>query len=172
MALSRERIGEFLDAVVEHPAKADGMLRECPDLLNARWLHDETLLHFLAIEGFVEAVRFLAVRGADVNAVNKFGDTALVDVAVLGHTEIADVLLSHGADPNAKSVTRENPLHAAVRAGHTDLVRRLLQAGASAQYRTDLDETIFDAVDENSSEERQTRLGILCEYGIEDRQSD
>ena len=170
MDLPHELIGEFLDAVVEHPAKADAMLRERPELLNARWIHDETALHFLAIEGFVDAVRFLAVRGADVNAVNEFGDTALVDIAALGHTEVADVLLSHGADPNAKSVVRENPLHAAARAGHAALVRSLLKAGASAQYRTDLDETIFDAVNENPSEERREVLGILVEYGIHDPQ--
>ena len=127
MDLPHELIGEFLDAVVEHPAKADAMLRERPELLNARWIHDETALHFLAIEGFVDAVRFLAVRGADVNAVNEFGDTALVDIAALGHTEVAAVLLSHGADPNAKSVVRENPLHAAARAGHAALVRSLDQ---------------------------------------------
>ena len=57
------------------------MLAQRPELLDARWIHDETVLHFLAIEGFTEGVRFLAVRGADVNAVNEFGDTALVDIA-------------------------------------------------------------------------------------------
>jgi hypothetical protein len=90
------------------------MLTEHPELLNARWIHGETVLHFLAIEGFTEGVRFLAARGADVNAVNEFGDTALVDVGVLGLTEIADILLSHGASPDAQSEVRENPLHATV----------------------------------------------------------
>jgi hypothetical protein len=40
-------------------------------LINARWLHGETVLHFLAVEGFTEGVKFLAERGADVNAVNE-----------------------------------------------------------------------------------------------------
>jgi ankyrin repeat protein len=82
--LPREVVGEFIDAVVQDPAKADAMLIERPDLLNARWTHEETVLHFLAIEGFTEGVRFLAARGADVNAVNEFGETALVDIAGLG----------------------------------------------------------------------------------------
>ena len=46
--------------------------------------------------GFIEAVRFLAERGADVHAVNEFGDTALSDVVTLGLTDIAEVLLFHG----------------------------------------------------------------------------
>jgi hypothetical protein len=77
-------VGEFLDAVVQAPKKADDLLAEHPDLLNARWIHNETVLHFLAIEGFAEGVMFLSSRGAEVNAVNEFGDTALVDVAALG----------------------------------------------------------------------------------------
>src|SRR5437867_2441755 len=93
-------VDEFVDAVVEAPNKADALLREHPNLLNARWIHNETVLHFLAIEGFAEGVRFLASRGADVNAVNEFGDSALIDVAVLGNDEIADALLRHGANPN------------------------------------------------------------------------
>ena len=69
-----------------------------PDLINARWLHGETVLHFLAVEGFADAVSFLAEHGADVNAVNQFGDSPLLDVAALGHNDIAEVLLRRGAD--------------------------------------------------------------------------
>lgn len=164
--LSRQLVGEFVDAVVEDPAKADAMLAQRPELLNARWIHQETVLHFLAIEGFTEGVRFLAVRGADVDAVNEFGDTALVDVAGLGLTDIADILLSHHANPDAQSKVQENPLHAAARAGHAELVRRLLKAGANARYCTDLGETIFDAVEENPSEERQELLAVLADYHL------
>ena len=170
--LPHEHVGEFIDAVVEHPAKADAMLAQRPELLDARWIHDETVLHFLAIEGFTEAVRFLAVRGADVNAVNEFGDTALVDIAGLGLTDIVDILLSHGANPDAQSAVRDNPLHAAARAGHAELVRRLLKAGANAQYRTDLGETIFDAVNENPSEERQELLAVLADYDVRSRETE
>jgi ankyrin repeat protein len=167
-----EVVGEFIDAVVQNPAKADAMLIERPDLLNARWIHEETVLHFLAIEGFTEGVRFLAVRGADVNAVNEFGDTALVDIAGLGLTEVADVLLSHGANPDAHSELRDNPLHAAARAGHAELVRRLLRAGANARYRTHLGETVFDAVNENTSEVRQETLAVLREYEVRDPEAE
>ncbi len=64
-------------------------------------MHNETLVHFLAVEGFCEALASLAEHGADMNAVNEFGDAPLIDVAVLGFNHIAQVLLHHGADPNA-----------------------------------------------------------------------
>ena len=115
---------------------------------------------------------FLAVRGAHVNAVNEFGDTTLVDIAGLGLTDIADILLSHGANPDAQSEVRDNPLHAAARAGHAELVRRLLKAGANAQYRTDLGETIFDAVNENPSEERQEFLAVLADYDVRSQETE
>src|SRR4029079_11922684 len=114
-------------AVVRDPVRADAMLEEQPELLDARWIHNETVLHFLAIEGFADGVRFLASRGADVNAVNEFGDTALVDVASLGLAYIIDILLTHGASPDATSQTRESALHAATAAGHVDVVHALLK---------------------------------------------
>jgi uncharacterized protein len=78
----------------------------------------ETVLHFLAVEGFTEGVTFLAEHGADVDAVNEFGDCSLIDVAVLGHSDIAAVLLRHGADPKASSETRDNVLHPRLLAAH------------------------------------------------------
>ena len=164
-SLPHALVGEFIDAVVQDPGKADALLAEHPDLLNARWIHQETVLHFLAIEGFAEGVKFLASRGADVNAVNEFGDSALVDAAGLGMDEIAGTLLRHGADPNAKSVTSDNALHAAVRSGNVRLVALLLEGGASGRYRTDLGESVFDAVNE-VSDEREAILATLAEYGV------
>jgi ankyrin repeat protein len=121
--LSQALIGEFIDAVLSDQPKAATMLTAHPDLLNARWIHDETALHFLAVEGFAEGVRFLAERGADVNAVNEFGDSALIDVATIGRAnDVAEILLAHGANPNATSITRDNVLHGAVRSGNARLV--------------------------------------------------
>jgi ankyrin repeat protein len=164
-SLPHALVGEFIDAVVQDPSKADLLLAEHRDLLNARWIHRETVLHFLGVEGFAEGVKFLASRGADVNAVNAFGDSALVDVTALGMDDIADILLQHGADANAKSVTRENAVHAAVRSGNARLVALLLQAGADGRYRTEVGEVVFDAVDE-APDHRAAILATLAEYGI------
>jgi ankyrin repeat protein len=158
-------IGEFIDAAVQDRERAAGMLSAHPDLIDARWIHGETPLHFLAVEGFTDAVRFLAERGANVNAVNEFGDAPLIDLAVLGLTDAAELLLSHGANPNASSATHDNVLACAVRSGNARLVARLLEAGANGRYLTDLGESVFDALPASEGE-RLSILAILAQHGI------
>lgn len=127
-----ELIRGFITAVVEDPSRAEHLLRQDQSLVNARWMHDETVLHFLAIERFADAVRFLITHGADVNTVNEFGDSALVDVAAVSTNEIARMLLTAGADPNGPATPfRYCPLHNAARKGNAELVRLLLEAGAN-----------------------------------------
>jgi ankyrin repeat protein len=157
----------FMCAVVEdHPAAAL-LLEQHPKLLNARWMHNETALHYLAIEGFNDAVQFLLAHGADVNTVNEFGDSPLSDMAVLGRDDIATILLNAGADPNGALIQdRERPIHAAARKGNVGLLKLLLDAGADARYVTHLRETIFDALDEAAPQDRDRILALLAERGI------
>jgi ankyrin repeat protein len=131
-------------------------------------MHDETVLHFLAIERFADAVRFLITHGADVNTVNEFGDSALVDVAAVSTNENARMLLTAGADPNGPATPfRYCPLHNAARKGNAELVRLLLDAGANPHYVNGYRETIFDALDEGASaEERERIVGLLESYGV------
>jgi len=163
--LSRALIGEFIDAAVRDHDRAAELLAAHPDLINARWLHGETVLHFLAVEGWADGVRFLARRGADVNAVNEFGDAALIDVAMLGHDDIAETLLRYGANPNARSDTRDTVLNCAVERGNIRLVDLLLAAGADGRYRTDLGGSVFDAVPASGAE-RDSLLAVLAKHGI------
>ena len=162
---ARELVAEFIDAVVEDRQKAQDMISACPALLCATYLHGETVLHFLAVERHADAVRWLAEQGCDVNTPNDFGDSPLIDVATLGIDYVAEILLRHGANPNATSRTRDNVLHAAVRSGDVRLVSLLLDAGADPRYVTQLDETIFDAV-ELSRGDREELLSLLAKYGI------
>jgi ankyrin repeat protein len=167
-SLPRELIGEFVDAVIQDRDRAKYLLSVHPQLINARWIYNETVLHFLAVEGFIDGVRFLAECGADVNIENEFGDTALIDVTVLGNVEVAHILLSHGANPNANSETRNNPLDCAVRSGSVRLVGLLLEAGADGRYVTDLGESVFDALPA-SADERDGIVALLSQHGITSR---
>jgi len=162
-------IGDFIDAVVKDPRRANALLTEHPDLLEARWIHRETVLHFLAVEGYGQGVEFLASHGADVNAVNEFGDPPLVDVARLGLDYIAGVLLRHGANPSAESTSQFNVLHAAVQSGNPTMVALLLAAGADARYCTELEESVFDAAREQPPEACEAILAVLAEHGIVER---
>ncbi|MDX1395254.1 MAG: ankyrin repeat domain-containing protein [Gemmatimonadota bacterium] len=84
-----------------------------------------------AMAGDTEAVRELLRSGADVNAAQGDGMTALHWAARRGDVELADMLLFAGA--NVEAVTRigqYTPLHLGARAGNAQLVTRLLEEGA------------------------------------------
>ena len=171
MSLPKELVGEFIDAAVRDHSRATALSGAHPELLNARWIHDETVLHFLAIEGFASGVAFLLEHGAEVDAVNGFGDTALSDVVSLGEVAIARLLLAHGANPNVTSRTQDNPLHAAVQRGDAGMAELLLEAGADPGVRTDLDESILDVVP-YAGEERERMLAVLARFGVTPQDDD
>ena len=90
-----------------------------------------------AMKGDREAVRALVRDGADVNAPQGDGMTALHWAAMNGDVETADVLLHAGA--NLEAVTRigaHRPLHVASRAGSSQVVQLLLRGGANARALT------------------------------------
>jgi ankyrin repeat protein len=165
MAREPGLIGDFIDAAVKDPPQAIRLYQEHPELRDARWLHEETILHFLAVEGYTDAVRLLGGLGFDANSANKFGDAPLVDVASLGNDEIAEILLGIGADPNARSETMDNVLHAAVRSGNAHLVDLLLSAGAKTDYVTKIGESVFDALPADLGQ-RAAVLSVLQQRGI------
>lgn len=165
MTINDANIEEFIDAVVLDPDRAASLLRRNPALRDARWLHEETVLHFLAVEGKAEHVRLLGEWGFDPNAPNEFGDAPLIDVAVLGRHDVAAVLLDFGADPNAQSETHDNALHCAVRGGNARLVDLLLSKGAKADYVTDVGETVFDALPEENAA-RAAVEGVFRRHGV------
>jgi ankyrin repeat protein len=91
-----------------------------------------------AMRGDIDAVRQLLRDGADVNAAQSDGMTALHWAADRGEVEIAEVLLYAGA--NVGAITRigeYTPLHIASRNGHVAVIDVLLEAGADLHARTD-----------------------------------
>jgi ankyrin repeat protein len=90
-----------------------------------------------AQRGDAEAVRTLLRQGADVNAAQGDGMTALHWAAANGDMDIAALLMPAGA--NLEAVTRlgdYTPLHLASRAGHAPVARALLEAGANVAAAT------------------------------------
>ena len=89
-------------------------------------------------------------KGADVNAVNIRGNTALIEASSNGHTEIVKLLIEAGADVNAmtkfevrSSITGKDfaptggytALMAASEYGHMEIVKILIEAGADVNAR-------------------------------------
>ena len=80
-------------------------------------------------------MKVLLEKGADVNAVNKGGVTALHRAAMWGNTEAASLLIAAGANarlrtkPSPYAPQGETPEQAAERYGHHDLAALLRLAG-------------------------------------------
>jgi ankyrin repeat protein len=73
-----------------------------------------TPLMYAAREGAAHAARALADGGADLNAVDPEGATALLRAIMNAHYDTAAVLIEHGADPNLADAAGMAPLYATV----------------------------------------------------------
>ncbi|PYR02794.1 MAG: hypothetical protein DMF97_03605 [Acidobacteria bacterium] len=90
-----------------------------------------------AMRGDREAVRTLLKQGADVNAAQGDGMTALHHAAERGDAEMAGMLVYAGANVSATTrIGQYTPLHVASQGGHLQVVQTLLQAGAYVGART------------------------------------
>lgn len=84
-----------------------------------------------AREGNADTVKaLLSASGADVNATDELGSTALMEAARYGHDDVVRSLLEAGADIKARDREGKTALMLAVTGGHDDVVKVLKQAGA------------------------------------------
>jgi hypothetical protein len=105
------------------------VLRASPSAATSKGVGGSTPLMFAALYSDTSAVRLLLDSGADPNARNDAGATALL--WAIDDAEKTRLLLSHGADPNVRSDDGATPLLlAAGRFGSLDVMKALLDGGA------------------------------------------
>jgi ankyrin repeat protein len=82
------------------------------------------------------SVKRLLAEGADVNAQDQWGRTALGYACSTGRTtqEIVDTLLAAGADPNIADHEGVTPLYSAANVKSAEVVQALLRAGADPNH--------------------------------------
>jgi ankyrin repeat protein len=102
------------------------------------------LIH-AANEGQVAEVKQRLDDGADVNAADKHGMTALRCAALWGHLEVVKILLDRGADVDASDENRVTPLIGAALQGKVEVVKLLIAKGADVNARSRLGSTALSA---------------------------
>ncbi|XP_064097776.1 ankyrin repeat domain-containing protein 11-like isoform X7 [Macrobrachium nipponense] len=98
--------------------------------VNKRNERGETPLLVAAIKGDTERISQLIAQGADVNATDYAGWSALHEACNRGFYGVSKLLIEAGADVNAKGLDNDTPLHDACINNHFKLVRLLLRCGA------------------------------------------
>lgn len=112
----------------------------------------KSLLHAVR-EGDPEAVKALLAEGADVNAKDGDGWTALMLAIVKGHLDAARALLCEGADVHSKNNRGWTALRFAVSMDDSEAVRLLLEMGADVNDKDDEGNTaLMQAAGEKSVE--------------------
>lgn len=119
MWAAAENHAEVVSVLIEHGADPDA--RSAPQTWERRRLSQTLLplgewtpIFYAARENALAAGRALVAGGADLDAVDPDGATALVIAIINAHYEFAEVLLEAGADPNITDESGMGPLYAAV----------------------------------------------------------
>ena len=119
-------------------AAGAGWLRVVAFLLDHGAVLDSAALFQATQWGNKAMVDFLIARGADVNATDDSGGTALHLAAQKGYLSVAETLIQHGANleaRNARMNQGQTPLHRATIYGRPALVALLLAKGADVNAR-------------------------------------
>jgi ankyrin repeat protein len=121
----------------------------------------QTLLQHAVISQREDVVKFLIEKGANVNAMDWYGETALVHLIKNNYNfEILTLLLENGANPNWSDEYGETVLYMAVGAERDmDALTLLIKHGASPTLKTTVGDTPLNYARE---------IGVDLDSAIED----
>ncbi|MBU4498197.1 MAG: ankyrin repeat domain-containing protein [Verrucomicrobia bacterium] len=127
-------------------------------------LDDTTDLMLVATAGDVARTRQWIKAGANVNAMNRQGSTALMGAAAGGFTDVVKVLLDNKANVRVRSQNGITPVLAAARNGHAQVVHMLLEKGAPVDAVDNYGQTaLMYAVKGNHKDMAQ----VMVEHGAD-----
>ena len=121
------------------------------------------------VEGYTDSVKVLLDSGADVNAKDEGGWTALFWAAFAQRRAVVRLLLEKGADANAKNRYDDTPLIRAAYVGDTETVRTLLEFKAEPNTRDNLGRT---ALMEAARQGHADAVRVLLEAGADSKTQD
>lgn len=124
---------KFLEAVKKKEGeKVEAAMMKSSQIVNAKDITSgETALHIVTARRDLTWLNYLVAKGANVNAADDRGRTALELAVNLGWREGAALLLEQKASPDPSNDAGETPLIFAVHRKDTQLMKALLEAGAN-----------------------------------------
>jgi hypothetical protein len=155
-AMEREREREQRAAKEKEVAQraALEMERRKVQTLQSDYAILDSLLIIAVHEGDIEAVRYLADIGVDINTKSKNdGLTALMVATMKGNTKLVSLLLEKGADVNVKTGEGYTALMMASNQRDAEIVKLLLNKGANAHEKSTSGLSVFDIASKNSNPE-------------------
>ncbi len=114
------------------------LLLQNPSLVHTDDSSGTKPLHSAVKGNSIQCVKLLIEKGADVNARNRDGATAIFSVS---RVDIAKILVENGADLNTVARYNSTPLKYAIARQHIDVVRYLIAQGANVNHVAKLDFT-------------------------------
>jgi ankyrin repeat protein len=122
------------------------------------------VLYAAAKDGDKEAVLRVLNKGADVNAKDEEGRTALHATGTYGKVEITQLLLDYGADVNIKDNSGRTPLHQSSSWLSPEVAQLLLEYGADIDARDDEKRTTLHKA---AKDRRWALVELLVEKGAD-----
>jgi len=107
------------------------LVQEDPQVLNTIDSDERmTALHYVSGSGRMEVACYLLDQGADIDAIDSTGETALHWACTRGYLGMVEVLVSRGANPALADCIEWTPLIGAAYSGHMAVVGHLLRIKA------------------------------------------
>jgi uncharacterized protein len=94
-----------------------------------------SIWHEAVRSGDIDRVRSVLDAGADINALDEHGQTALMNAVYWGNLDIAKLLIEHGAKLNHTAKWHLTALLLAVIGNRPQMVQLLIDAGADRSIR-------------------------------------
>ncbi|XP_044762829.1 uncharacterized protein LOC123319871 [Coccinella septempunctata] len=123
-----------------------------------------TPLHGASMNGDVEIVRLLIMKGADLDCRNLEGMTPLHFACKHGHEAVVDLLIEHGVSIHAEtSITRWLPLHMAAESGNENIMVKLIRKGSQINATTSKGANCLHIAVKNG----RNILDLLIRFGVD-----